>query len=34
VVRINTVARPPALQAALLVPLVAGLLGLVLSFRM
>jgi len=34
VVRINTVARPPALQAALLVPLVAGLLGLLLSFGM
>jgi MFS family permease len=34
VLRINTVARPPALQAALLVPLVAGALGLLLSFPM
>jgi MFS family permease len=34
VVRINTVARPPALQMALLVPLVAGVLGLLLSFGM
>lgn len=34
VVRINTEARPPALQAALLVPLVAGLLGLLLSIAM
>ncbi|GAA4731098.1 MFS transporter [Actinomycetospora chibensis] len=34
VLRINTVARPPALQAALLVPLVAGVLGLLLSFPM
>jgi MFS family permease len=34
IVRINTVARPPALQVALLVPLVAGVLGLLLSFPM
>ena len=34
VLRINEVARPPALQAALLVPLVAGALGLLLSFPM
>ena len=34
VVHINTVARPIALQAALLVPLVAGLLGFLASFRM
>jgi EmrB/QacA subfamily drug resistance transporter len=34
ILRINTAARPPALQIALLVPLVAGLLGLLNSFRM
>lgn len=34
IIRINTEARPLALQAALLVPLLAGLLGLVNSFRM
>jgi hypothetical protein len=34
VIRINTEARPLALQAALLVPLLAGLLGLAVSFRM
>jgi MFS family permease len=34
VVRINTEARPPALQVALLVPLVAGVLGLLVSFPM
>lgn len=34
IVRINTEARPPALQAALLVPILAGLLGLLASFRM
>ncbi|WP_109522603.1 MULTISPECIES: MFS transporter [Nocardia] len=34
IVRINTDARPPALQAALLVPILAGLLGLLTSFRM
>jgi len=34
IVRINTEARPRALQAALLVPLVASLLGLGGSFRM
>jgi hypothetical protein len=34
VIRINTDARPIALQVALLVPLVAGLLGLLNSFRM
>jgi len=34
VVRINTEARPLALQIALLVPLIAGLLGLLNSFRM
>ncbi|HJT64555.1 MAG TPA: MFS transporter [Candidatus Limnocylindria bacterium] len=34
IIRINTEARPIALQVALLVPLVAGLLGLVTSFRM
>ena len=33
-IRINTEARPIALQIALLVPLVAGLIGFVLSFRM
>jgi MFS family permease len=34
ILRINTDARPPALQVALLVPLLAGLLGLVNSVRM
>ncbi len=34
VVRINTEARPLALQVALLVPLIAALVGLVISFRM
>ncbi|MFC5136735.1 MFS transporter [Actinomycetospora rhizophila] len=34
VVRINTEARPPALQAALLVPLIAGFLGVLLTFGM
>ena len=34
IIRINTDARPIALQAALLVPLLAGLIGLVNSFRM
>ena len=34
IVRINTEARPLALQVALLVPLLAGLLGLLNSFRM
>ena len=34
IIRINTDARPRALQAALLVPLVAALLGLFVSFRM
>ncbi|HET9661637.1 MAG TPA: MFS transporter [Thermomicrobiales bacterium] len=34
IIRINTEARPLALQFALLVPLIAGLVGLLLSFRM
>jgi hypothetical protein len=34
IIRINTEARPFALQVALLVPLLAGLLGLFASFRM
>ena len=34
IVRINTEARPFALQVALLIPLLAGLLGLITSFRM
>ncbi len=34
IIRINTEARPIALQAALLVPLLAGLIGFLLSFRM
>ena len=33
-IRINTDARPLALQVALLVPILAGLLGLFTSFRM
>ncbi|NEW39850.1 MFS transporter [Nocardia cyriacigeorgica] len=34
IIRINTDARPLALQVALLVPLVAGLIGVAISFRM
>ena len=34
IIRINTEVRPVALQVALLVPLLAGLIGLFLSFRM
>jgi hypothetical protein len=34
IIRINTEVRPVALQAALLVPLFAGLIGLFVSFRM
>jgi hypothetical protein len=34
IVRINTDARPLALQVALLIPIVAGLLGLLNAFRM
>jgi hypothetical protein len=34
IVRINTDARPRALQVALLIPLLAGLLGLFNAFRM
>jgi hypothetical protein len=34
VIRINTDARPFALQVALLVPIIASLLGLITSFRM
>ena len=34
IIRINTEARPIALQVALLVPILAGLLGLLNSFRM
>jgi hypothetical protein len=34
IIRINTEARPLALQVALLVPVIAGLLGLLNSFRM
>jgi hypothetical protein len=34
IIRINTEVRPIALQVALLVPLIAGLLGLLVSFRM
>jgi EmrB/QacA subfamily drug resistance transporter len=34
ILRINTVARPPALQVALLIPLLAGILGLLNSIRM
>ena len=34
IIRINTDARPLALQVALLIPLLAGLLGLFNSFRM
>jgi hypothetical protein len=34
IIRLNTEARPFALQVALLVPLIAGLLGTVNAFRM
>ena len=34
IIRINTEARPLALQVALVIPLLAALLGLFLSFRM
>ena len=34
IIRINTEARPLSLQVALLVPLIAGLLGTAVSFRM
>ena len=34
IIRINTEARPRALQVALLVPLLAGLVGLLNAFRM
>ncbi len=34
IIRINTEARPIALQVALLVPLIAGLIGLIIGFRM
>jgi len=34
IIRINTESRPIALQVALLVPVIAGLLGLLTSFRM
>jgi len=34
IIRINTEARPVALQVALLIPLLAGLLGLLNSIRM
>jgi hypothetical protein len=34
IIRINTDARPRALQVALLVPILAGLIGLLNSFRM
>ena len=34
IIRINTDARPRALQVALLIPILAGLLGLLNSFRM
>jgi hypothetical protein len=34
IIRINEEARPFALQVALLVPLIAGLLGAITSFRM
>ena len=34
IIRINTEARPFALQVALLIPILAGLLGLLNSFRM
>ena len=34
IIRINTDARPLALQVALLIPILAGILGLINSFRM
>ena len=34
IIRINTDARPRALQVALLIPILAGLIGLFNSFRM
>jgi hypothetical protein len=34
IIRINTEARPLALQVALLIPMIAGLIGLLNSFRM
>ena len=34
IIRINTEARPIALQVALLIPILAGLIGLLISFRM
>ena len=34
IIRINTEARPFALQVALLIPIIASLLGLLTSFRM
>ena len=34
IIRINTDARPRALQVALLIPILAALLGLINSFRM
>jgi MFS family permease len=34
IIRINTLARPLALQVALLVPLIAGFIGLMIGFRM
>jgi hypothetical protein len=34
IIRINTEARPFSLQVALLIPILASLLGLVVSFRM
>ncbi|MDF2736100.1 MAG: putative multidrug resistance transporter, family protein, partial [Chloroflexota bacterium] len=34
IIRINTEARPMALQVALLIPILASLLGLLVSFRM
>ena len=34
IIRINTDARPLALQVALLIPILAGLIGLFISFRM
>jgi len=34
IIRINTIARPRALQVALLVPLFAGFIGLMIGFRM
>jgi len=34
IIRINTQARHAALQVALLIPILAGLIGLIISFRM